>query len=52
MFATTQSEGSHVDLECDADKGAFGASTKPGNSMGWIVDSRVSSHMRDIGKLC
>ena len=30
--ATTQSEGSHVDLECDTDDGAFGASSKPGDA--------------------
>jgi len=46
--AKPESEGSHVDLECDTDEGAFGASAKLGDSKGWIVDSSK----RDIGKLC
>jgi len=49
--ATTQSEGSHVDIECDTDEGAFGASTKPGDSKGWIVDSGVSSHMTSVREI-
>jgi len=49
--ATTQSERSHVDLECDTDEGAFGASTKPGDSKGWIVDSGVSSYMLPVRKI-
>jgi len=47
-LATTQSEGSYVDIECDTDEGAFGASTKPGDYNGWIVNSRVSSHMTPV----
>ena len=49
--ATTQSKGSHVDLECDTDEEAFGASTKLGDSKGWIVDSGVSSHMTPVREI-
>jgi len=49
--ATTQSEGSHVDIECDTDEGAFVASTKPGDSNGWIVNSGASSHMTPVREI-
>jgi len=42
--ATTQSRGSHIDIEYDTDEGAFGASTKPGDSNGWIIDSGAIWH--------
>ena len=49
--AATQSEGFRVDIECDTNEGAFGASTKPGNSKGWIVDSGASSHMTPVREI-
>ena len=48
---TTQSEGSHVNLECDTDEGAFGASTKRDDSKGWTVDSGASSHMTPVREI-
>ena len=49
--AATQSEGFRVDIECDTNEGAFGASTKPGDSKGWIVDSGASSHMTPVREI-
>jgi len=41
----------YVDIECDTDEGAFGASTKLNDSNGWIVDSGLSSHMTPVREI-